>query len=101
MNIQRENSAHHFRMQSEREQTLVLNSLLSLFFMFPREGSWLNTHTLLQSHVAIKEHIPVFVSTCTCVKLASTYLAGSEYLTIKIATFLGGYFLLSDQSVYI
>ena len=38
MNIQRENSAHHFRMQSEREQTLVLNSLLSLFFMFPREG---------------------------------------------------------------
>ena len=24
MNIQRKNSAHHFRMQSEREQTLVL-----------------------------------------------------------------------------
>ena len=23
MNIQRKNSAHHFRMQSEREQTLV------------------------------------------------------------------------------
>ena len=27
MNIQRKNSAHHFRMQSEREQTLV-----SVFF---------------------------------------------------------------------
>ena len=25
MNIQRKNSAHHFRMQSEREQTLVTN----------------------------------------------------------------------------
>ena len=25
MNIQRKNSAHHFRMQSEREQTLVLS----------------------------------------------------------------------------
>ena len=25
MNIQRKNSAHHFRMQSEREQTLVVN----------------------------------------------------------------------------
>ena len=25
MNIQRKNSAHHFRMQSEREQTLVMN----------------------------------------------------------------------------
>ena len=25
MNIQRKNSAHHFRMQSEREQTLVEN----------------------------------------------------------------------------
>ena len=24
MNIQRKNSSHHFRMQSEREQTLVL-----------------------------------------------------------------------------
>ena len=24
MNIQRKNSAHHFRMQSEREQTLVI-----------------------------------------------------------------------------
>ena len=24
MNIQRKNSAHHFRMQSEREQTLVV-----------------------------------------------------------------------------
>ena len=26
MNIQRKNSAHHFRMQSEREQTLVGNA---------------------------------------------------------------------------
>ena len=26
MNIQRKNSAHHFRMQSEREQTLVSRS---------------------------------------------------------------------------
>ena len=25
MNIQRKNSAHHFRMQSEREHTLVCN----------------------------------------------------------------------------
>ena len=25
MNIQRKNSAHHFRMQSERKQTLVTN----------------------------------------------------------------------------
>ena len=25
MNIQRKNSAHHFRVQSEREQTLVTN----------------------------------------------------------------------------
>ena len=29
MNIQRKNSAHHFRMQSEREQTLV--NIFSLF----------------------------------------------------------------------
>ena len=29
MNIQRKNSAHHFRMQSEREQTLVLFFLLA------------------------------------------------------------------------
>ena len=28
MNIQRKNSAHHFRMQSEREQTLVVTSTL-------------------------------------------------------------------------
>ena len=28
MNIQRQNSAHHFRMQSEREQTLVLDLIL-------------------------------------------------------------------------
>ena len=28
MNIQRKNSAHHFRMQSEREQTLVSCSLV-------------------------------------------------------------------------
>ena len=27
MNIQRKNSAHHFRMQSEREQTLVAEAL--------------------------------------------------------------------------
>ena len=27
MNIQRKNSAHHFRMQSEREQTLVFGTL--------------------------------------------------------------------------
>ena len=26
MNIQRINSAHHFRMQSEREQTLILKA---------------------------------------------------------------------------
>ena len=26
MNIQRKNSAHHFRMQSEREQTLVTDA---------------------------------------------------------------------------
>ena len=30
MNIQRKNSAHHFRMQSEREQTLVLPQVLLL-----------------------------------------------------------------------
>ena len=30
MNIQRKNSAHHFRMQSEREQTLV-NVVLAVF----------------------------------------------------------------------
>ena len=29
MNIQRKNSAHHFRMQSEREQTLVCNDHFS------------------------------------------------------------------------
>ena len=29
MNIQRKNSAHHFRMQSEREQTLVALDLQS------------------------------------------------------------------------
>ena len=29
MNIQRKNSAHHFRMQSEREQTLGLGSTCS------------------------------------------------------------------------
>ena len=28
MNIQRKNSAHHFRMQSEREQTLVDSELI-------------------------------------------------------------------------
>ena len=28
MNIQRKNSAHHFRMQSEREQTLVTFSVV-------------------------------------------------------------------------
>ena len=36
MNIQRKNSAHHFRMQSEREQTLV-NS----FFVIREYGSTL------------------------------------------------------------
>ena len=30
MNIQRKNSAHHFRMQSEREQTLVRS--ITIFF---------------------------------------------------------------------
>ena len=31
MNIQRKNSAHHFRMQSEREQTLINVLLLFLY----------------------------------------------------------------------
>ena len=31
MNIQRKKSAHHFRMQSEREQTLVLEKWLPLW----------------------------------------------------------------------
>ena len=32
MNIQRKNSAHHFRMQSEREQTLALGCIDRKFF---------------------------------------------------------------------
>ena len=32
MNIQRKNSAHHFRMQSEREQTLAKNKCSSIFY---------------------------------------------------------------------
>ena len=31
MNIQRKNSAHHFRMQSEREQTLVFIGIFNNF----------------------------------------------------------------------
>ena len=34
MNIQRKNSAHHFRMQSEREQTLGLDFLECFNFFF-------------------------------------------------------------------
>ena len=37
MNIQRKNSAHHFRMQSEREQTLVQCSTFHSFGL-PRIG---------------------------------------------------------------
>ena len=33
MNIQRKNSAHHFRMQSEREQTLIVASANFFFFL--------------------------------------------------------------------
>ena len=32
MNIQQKNSAHHFRMQSEREQTLVFGKSLGIIF---------------------------------------------------------------------
>ena len=34
MNIQRKNSAHHFRMQSEREQTLVNGFSVTSFRTF-------------------------------------------------------------------
>ena len=37
MNIQRKNSAHHFRMQSEREQTLVF---INVVFRSEQEGVW-------------------------------------------------------------
>ena len=33
MNIQRKNSAHHFRMQSEREQTLVNDNIILLYLL--------------------------------------------------------------------
>ena len=33
MNIQRKNSAHHFRMQSEREQTLVNGFSVIIIYM--------------------------------------------------------------------
>ena len=37
MNIQRKNSAHHFRMQSEREQTLVF---INVVFRSEQKGVW-------------------------------------------------------------
>ena len=33
MNIQRKNSAHHFRMQSEREQTLVRKITITVLYI--------------------------------------------------------------------
>ena len=36
MNIQRKNSAHHFRMQSEREQTLGLHEVKFLHDLFTK-----------------------------------------------------------------
>ena len=35
MNIQRKNSAHHFRMQSEREQTLSSGVVASIVLVSP------------------------------------------------------------------
>ena len=38
MNIQRKNPAHHFRMQSEREQTLVWRSRPFTFLLWAEGG---------------------------------------------------------------
>ena len=46
MNIQRKNSAHHFRMQSEREQTL---SILVWYLTRSVWWSWATCHTMLQA----------------------------------------------------
>ena len=51
MNIQRKNSAHHFRMQSDREQTLIvvlkastiLNSFKGILFFFYENTSKLQS----------------------------------------------------------
>ena len=40
MNIQRKNSAHHFRMQSEREQTLIHTSSFFLMFICQNVGNF-------------------------------------------------------------
>ena len=42
MNIQRKNSAHHFRMQSEREQTLVWcqGMIFQFLHYFNGGGEW-------------------------------------------------------------
>ena len=59
MNIQRKNSAHHFRMQSEREQTLGVGQLTIHMcwraWHFPRRA----TPWLLQSGQEFLHH-PVF-----------------------------------------
>ena len=52
MNIQRKNSAHHFRMQSEREQTLVT---FPVFFFPPT--SILQIHQICKMKYHLKVHL--------------------------------------------
>ena len=59
MNIQRKNSAHHFRMQSEREQTLVTSICSSHTRSI--SGVDLLEMTLKGSIVAFHGHPPDFL----------------------------------------
>ena len=49
MNIQRKNSAHHFRMQSEREQTLV--------HVFSESYSIVYSACKISENVSLKQHM--------------------------------------------
>ena len=54
MNIQRKNSAHQFRMQSEREQTLVLDS----------NGSFVDRYLELQSCIFVYRSLNFSTKQC-------------------------------------
>ena len=51
MNIQQQNSAHHFRMQSEREQTLGLDD-------YRHTGSWTIAPCLAAGVVVLSPRLP-------------------------------------------
>ena len=75
MNIQRKNSAHHFRMQSEREQTLVYIHVCEILLEQPNvainSNHWVRTRNIFSLKqfyllfIGEQDQSPLYNSSCS------------------------------------